>query len=46
MSEIFIFISTLESTGFKMSVAEGPNPEDRLKRLDQAWILEIVIQTC
>lgn len=33
MSEIFIFISTLESTGFKGSVAEGANPAERTEAL-------------
>lgn len=33
MSEICIFISTLESTGFKVSMAEGPNPAERTEAL-------------
>lgn len=33
MSEICIFISTLESTGFKVSVAEGPIPAERTEAL-------------
>lgn len=33
MSEICIFISTLENTGFNMSVAVGPSPAERIEEL-------------